>query len=556
MVAAPTGRRRPIVATIQIDSVGFHHHTPFAQVFESLTLAIDTTWRTGLVGPNGRGKTTLLNLLCGKLSPVEGRVHVPVRPAYFPFAPAQADGSTRSAIRESVASFDAMERRMEALLAVGDEPSLAEYAEAIECFETAGGYSIDAAIEHEFAEMGMGAALLDRRFDALSGGERTRSLIVALFLREDAYPLIDEPTNHLDMDGRTILAEYLAAKDGFLLVSHDRAFLDRCTNHIVSLNRDDVRTNRGNYSQWRAAMDRDEEHERRRDRKLGRQIRVLEQAAKQRRSWSGRRERDKRGSDSRRKGTGKRDTGFEGSRAAAQMKRALAVERRLAQAAEEKRSLLKNVEKRRRLELSIEERSPPVVLTIDNATVSRGGIPVLRGLTLQVRKGERVAVIGPNGCGKTTLFDAVCGNVPCDAGAVRLHGHARVARAFQQPLWHTGQLRSHLERAEADETRFRNVMAAFGVSGSVFDQPLETFSEGEGKKVDLCRSFVEPSHMLLWDEPLNYIDVASREEVEEVIRRTQPTMLFIEHDARFVGNIATSVVDLASVGRPNARGRA
>jgi len=523
------------MATILFDSVHFHYEDPYVRVFEGLTLSIDTAWRTALIGPNGRGKTTLLNLIRSVLRPVRGRVEVPVEATYFPTAPADPAAATRDVVKDAIAPFRSWEPRMEELARSGEDASLRAWGELHDAYARAGGYDVDARIEAEFARMGMDLSLLARSFASLSGGEQTRALIAALFLRRDAFPLIDEPTNHLDMDGRAVLGAYLAAKPGFIVVSHDRAFLDGCANHVVSLNRSDARVSRGTYSQWRAAMDLEEEFERRRNEHLEREIDYLERAARKRRTWSGRAERKK---------IGAYDKGYWSARAAEQMKRARAIERRMERKIEEKKGLLRNVEKERALKIEGERKAPDVILAANDLVVRRGGRLVLDGVSLTVRRGDRVAVVGPNGCGKTTLLDVVAGQIAPERGTVSLDAHLVVARSYQVPRWTSGLLRDRLDRERIDETRFRNIMAAFGVAGEIFDRPLETFSEGERKKIDLCRSFLAPAHLVIWDEPLNYLDVASREGIERVVLERAPTMLFVEHDRYFVERVATDVLRL------------
>jgi len=531
------------MSAIVFDSVSFHYEDPYLQVFEDLSLSVDTRWKTGLVGRNGRGKTTLLNLLRRKLQPSRGRIDVPVSVFYFPYAPSNPDETTFRVVKESVAPFLAWERRMSDLLRAQDEQSLGEYGELLERYERMGGYEIDAKIEQEFVRMGMDASLLARRFRTLSGGEQTRALIIPLFLKKGAFPLIDEPTNHLDMRGRALLGAYLAAKDGFIVVSHDRSFLDSCVDHIVSLNKSDVRVNQGDYSQWRAAMDAEEEFERRKNENLEREVRSLERAARKRRAWSDKKEHSAKHGDPNLRGM--RDKGYLTARAADLMQRALAIERRMERKIEEKKDLLKNVEKKRELALVTGLRAPEVLASLHEVDVTLGGRQVLKGFSLTIRKGEQIAIVGDNGTGKTTILNVLSGEVRPERGTVSLPGHLKIVRAYQIPLWQRGFLREHLARARIDETRFRNVMAAFGVTGEVFDRPLQTFSEGERKKVDLCRSFLAPSHLLLWDEPLNYLDVMTREQIEKVVLERKPTLLFIEHDRYFVERTATEVVRLS-----------
>jgi len=302
---------------IVCSELSFHYDTPFVPIFEGLSLSIDTDWRTAVVGRNGTGKTTLLRLIEGSLEPGRGEIAVPLAASYFPFAPGDPRRATLDVLKDCVAPFARWEREMETLSAESDEASLAFYGETLQLYEEHGGYEIEARIEREFAALGMSSELLRRAFDTLSGGERTRALIVALFLRRDGFPLIDEPTNHLDIEGRELLGDYLGRQRGFVLVSHDRHFLDLCADHVLSLNREGARVLKGGYSSWKLQTELELEHEKSRRENLQREIRSLEQSARQRRGWSNAKEREKIGGG---------DKGFISHRAAKQMKRALSIE--------------------------------------------------------------------------------------------------------------------------------------------------------------------------------------------------------------------------------------
>jgi len=208
------------MATLTLESVNFHYASPYAPVFEDLSLTIDTHWKTGLVGRNGRGKTTLMQLIHQNLKPVQGQINIPLKTCYFPYTPPHENQQTLAVIKNSIAPFTLWERQMQKLLNSGDEASLNTYGDLAERYETMHGYQIDDLIEKEFAHLGMDSALLRRDFRTLSGGERTRGLIVSLFLRQHHFPLIDEPTNHLDMAGRTLLGEYLARKKTLFVCDH------------------------------------------------------------------------------------------------------------------------------------------------------------------------------------------------------------------------------------------------------------------------------------------------------------------------------------------------
>ena len=169
-------------------------------------------WRAAVVGRNGKGKTTLLRLIRGQLVPSRGTISVPLETSYFPYSPSDPELSTGAVIKSCIAPFERWERKMRELLRAADERSIAEYGEILEGYERLGGYEIDSDIEREIVEVGMRGSVLERRFGTLSGGEQTRALIIALFLRKGVFPLIDEPTNHLDMQGRQLLGGIFTPK--------------------------------------------------------------------------------------------------------------------------------------------------------------------------------------------------------------------------------------------------------------------------------------------------------------------------------------------------------
>lgn len=523
------------MSLINFDSVSFYYTDSNDKVFEDLSLNIDTSWRLGLTGKNGRGKTTFLRLTGKELQPVKGEVHSVTGTFYFPYIPEDTGSPTLRVIKESIAPYYFWESRMKELLAAGDESSILEYGTLLESYESAGGYEIDSLIEKEFSGLGMSSDLLKRRFDTLSGGEQTKALISALFLRKEALPLIDEPTDHLDMKGRLILGEYLSSKNGFIIATHDRHLLDLCADHIMSINKSDVRINKGNYSKWKASMDIEAEFEFRKNENLKREVSSLEKAAKNRRKWADEKEKEK---------TGAFDKGFVGRRAAKQMKRALQFEKRITEKLEEKKSLLKNKEDERPLKLAGTGSSKEKLISVSNIIYSIQGRTIIDNFSLDISRGERLALIGDNGSGKTSLLRIIMKELDPDSGIVYRPNHISVSYSRQNPLWERGLLRDLIRKEGIDETRFRNIMGVMGAWGDLFERPIETFSKGQIKKIELCRSFLNPADVFIWDEPLNNLDIYSREQIETVILKYQPTMIFTEHDLKFVTNIATSVIAL------------
>lgn len=522
--------------SIKLNTISFQYESSSEPVFENLSLSIDTQWKTGLIGRNGRGKSTLLQLFNGTFLPRRGNIESPCPTALFPFEIMDAHLPVFDVIKQSIAPFTQWEKEMETFLSRGDDQSMLQYGEIHDLYLKNNGYEIDPLIAKESQLIGLTAEMLARSFSTLSGGEQTRAMIAALFLKHNIFPLLDEPTNHLDMKGRELLGDYLSKKKGFVIVSHDRYFLDLCCDHIVALNKNDVRVVQGNYTTWNNQMSLEEETERARNENLAKEIASLETAAQQRRSWSFTREKEKHKA---------MDSGFVSRRAAKMMKRALALEQRIEKNIEEKKSLLRNRETVRLLKMDEAEHSPDMLISVENATIEINGKILVKNFSMNVRKGERVALLGNNGSGKTTLMRIIRGKMPLVSGNCYVPKFISIANGYQHSLWQTGMLKDHLTASGVDETRFRTIMGSFNIQGEIFDRPLETFSQGELKKVDLCRSFMKPHHLLVWDEPVNYIDIYSKEQIESVLLKDEPTMLFTEHDRAFVDKIATRVIDLS-----------
>ena len=521
------------MSTISLHKVSLQFPGQSKPLFDDLSLKIDTRWRCGLVGRNGRGKSSLLRLLTLAILPDRGTVALQERAVLCARPDPSLRSTTREVIRDVVAPFTRWEQEMADLLAEGSPPSLNRYGNIMQEYEHHGGYEIANRIERECDSLNVDPHCLDRPFSSLSGGEQTRAMIASIFLMRDAYPLLDEPTDHLDLEGRAVLARYLRLQSGFLLASHDRDLLDECTDHIIAIHRSGVDIHKGNYSTWHAQMLLKEEHERKTAEKIERQVTILKQSAKDRRQWSNARESTK---------TGGMDSGFEGARAARQMKRAIAIERRINKELGEKEKLLRNRETIYRLRVKENGKLPEFVLRADQVTMQFGERVVFEDLSLEVRRGDRIALTGPNGCGKTTMFRLLCGELAPVAGAVHRPPHLSLGISHQHPRWTRGLLRGHLLDAKLDETQFRTILGALGVGGEVFDQPLESFSYGQRKKVDLARALSTPADAHLWDEPTNAIDLYAREELERAVLRERPTLLFIDHDSAFVRNIATRIL--------------
>ena len=485
---------------LSIRNLSFMYDGSYTPVFENLNINLDTRWRLGLVGRNGRGKTTLLSLILGKYA-YQGAIDLPLTPAYFPYEVEDAGQLTLFVMQA----------------AAPDVP--------------------DWRLMREMKLLRITEDALYRPFDTLSRGEQTKVLLCALFAREDVYPLIDEPTNHLDVHGRELVADYLRAKDGFLLVSHDRAFLNRCIDHVFSLNKSDAWVMQGNYDTWEQQFNRRNEYEIARNEDLKRDISRLEESARRAAQWSERGEKGKYHVPPSQ--TAMVDRGYVGARAAAMMKRSSNTLKRRERAVEEKQSLLHNVEQVGELKLTVLPHPRQVLVSVENGAVVYDHRTVCEKIDFDIRQGDRAALTGPNGAGKSSVLKSLCGLSHALTGTVRLASGLVISYVPQETDGLYGNMRDFIQENALDETLFKAILRNMDFGREHFDQPLEKLSQGQKKKILLARSLSAPAHLYVWDEPLNYIDVLSRVQVEELICEYQPTLLLVEHDKAFLEKVCT-----------------
>lgn len=492
------------MAFIDVSHVTFAYPGAPENVFENFSLHFDTDWRLGLVGRNGRGKTTLLRLLAGSIRG-SGSVHVPEPLPLFP-PPLPPDGAS-------------VLRAMRIL------------APGLEAWEA----------EAELSRLNVHVSAQEALFDSLSPGERTKVLLAAQFLSGSGFLLIDEPTNHLDAAGRRQLADYLAAQHGFLVASHDRDFLDRCTDHTLALTRTGAEVCRGSFSAWKADFDSRQAAQAARSRQLRRDIERLSGAAADCEQWSRRRERTKSETS---------DSGFAGRRAAKLMKRAKAAEKRREKAAAEKKSLLRDAESAPALIMRPLTAPQDLLLSFSGAAAAYAGSAPFSPATFEVRRGDRVAIEGGNGTGKTSLLRLIAGDDVPHTGEIIAKGGLIISWLPQDTSGERGTMRDLAARRGLDWTQLAATLRQLGFPRAQLEYSLETLSEGQRKKALLAASLCEQAHLYVWDEPLNYIDIYTRLQLEELITRVRPTLLMIEHDSAFVDAVATKRVCLERSAQP------
>ncbi len=495
------------MSKITIQNLYFTYEGDHTPVFEGLNLQMDTNWKLGLVGRNGRGKTTLLRLLAGEL---EGKGMV-----------SMAGTSCRRWPRPV---SDPSRRTLGILLE--DVPPEEEWR-----------------LNWELLKLGLGGEVLSRPFSTLSGGEQTRALLATLFLDEGAYPMIDEPTNHLDGPGRALVSDYLRSLDrGFLLVSHDRAFLDGCVDHILALNRTGPELVRGTFSSWFRDKEERDRGELARNERLKGEIRRLERAAADRKQKADAVERAKIGISQ--KGvvkSGLRPYLGEKSRKGQQQRKN--IERRADRAIEEKSGLLKNIERADSLKLTPLFCHSDRLLEGRDLSISYSGMPE-RPICFVLKQGERMCLDGGNGAGKTSLLRLALGEeVPHTGALVRASGLV-ISYVPQKADHLCGNPMDWGEKQGVCLPQFLTILHKLNFSRALFAQDMREYSAGQQKKVLLAASLCQSAHLYVWDEPLNYIDLFSRIQIEDLLLQFQPTLLFVEHDQVFREKIATQIVSL------------
>lgn len=486
------------MSMIKVEDLTFSYPSSYDLIFDRVSFQIDTDWKLGFVGRNGRGKTTFLNLLSGKYE-YRGKITSNVRFDYFPYPITDKERQTADILQEIC-------------------PDAKEWE-----------------IRRELSYLDVEMEVLWRTFETLSNGEQTKILLAALFLSEGNFLLIDEPTNHLDTAAREKVSEYLNKKKGFILVSHDRRFLDGCVDHILSINRADIEVQSGNFSSWMENFERRQESELLQNERLKKDISRLQKSAERSAGWSDHVEASK---------IGAADKGYVGHKSAKMMKRSKTIEKRKQQAIEQKAVLLKNVETVNALKMNPEAYHLDILASFSETAVMYEDRAINRPVSFQVRTGDRVFIEGKNGSGKSSLLKLLVGEPPEHTGIVTVGSGLRISYVPQDTSYLTGTLEEFAEKNNLDESLFKTVLRKMDFERVQFEKDMKEFSGGQKKKVLIAKSLCERAHLYVWDEPLNFIDVYSRMQIEQLIEKFSPTMLLVEHDMAFRDAVATKAIEI------------
>ncbi|MCI2058240.1 MAG: ABC-F family ATP-binding cassette domain-containing protein [Oscillibacter sp.] len=500
------------------------------KILDGLTFQVDQGERVGLLGRNGAGKTTLFRILTGELDCDSGCVTIGTgrRLGLISQIPVYPEGFTvEDVLRTAFARLQSLAREMETLTArmtagETDPALLRRYGALSEKFETFGGYDTDVAVNKVANGLSISGEMRHQLFESLSGGEKTRVNLGRLILEDTDILLLDEPTNHLDLHATEWLEEYIRTFQGTVVViSHDRYFLDRVVTRIIEIQDGKAEFYSGNYSFYAVEKERRFQERMKQYQKEQAKIAQLTEAADKLRLWA-----------------------FLGNDAL--YKRAFSMEKRI----ERMRTTDKPTQARKMdARFSAAEFHGDEVLALRNLGKSFGDKHLFSQINLKVQGGERIALIGDNGTGKSTLIKMIMNEEFPDDGRIRLGPSVKPAYLpqvirFDHPDWNLVE-NMMAARKNLSAQSARNRLAAYDFRGEDVFKTVSVLSGGEMSRLRLCMLMDDEINFLILDEPTNHLDIDSREWIENAVESYDGTLLFVSHDRYFINRFATRIWELA-----------
>ena len=495
------------------------------KILDGLTFQVDSGERVGLLGPNGCGKTTFLRILTGEVHPDEGEIvvapnkrmglisQIPVYPAGYTVE--DVLDTAFEPLRKMEEEMSELSRQMEK--GESDPALLSRYDKLSAAFQAGGGYETDTNKNKVCSGLSIPQDMRERPFTMLSGGEKTRVNLARLILEDTDILLLDEPTNHLDLRATEWLEEYLDKFKGTVLaVSHDRWFLDKVVKRVVEIQEGKAEFYSGNYSFYAVEKERRYEEKLKQYEKEQAKIQQLEKAAEQLRIWA-----------------------YSGNDKI--FKRAQSMEKRI-----ERMRTTDKPKKDRKMSVRFGEREfrGDEVLSIKGLSKGFGARTLFDHVDLEVEGGERIALLGDNGTGKSTLIKIIMGEEEPDSGKLRKGPTVKVG--YLPQIIHF----DHPERTLVDTMLYdldctaqtaRNRLASFKFRGEDVFKPVSALSGGEQSRLRLCMLMDSKINLLILDEPTNHLDIQSREWIEEAVEDYEGNLLFVSHDRYFIDRFATRI---------------
>ena len=509
------------MSLVRLDNIVKHFHGE--AVLDGVDLRVEESEKIGLIGRNGCGKSTLFKIITGELTPDGGTVDRMRRgriAALAQIPQVEPGKSIHDIVMHHFRAYTDLEERLESLehrIADGDESALEDYGHAQDAFAAAGGYEFRTRVKRILGGLGFREDEYDLPFEALSGGQRTR-LMLALVLLEDADLLmLDEPENHLDLQAREWLEGFLQSwPKALVVISHDRRVLNEVTQRTIEVERGKARSFSGNYDYYHAEKERLNEEQAESFRRQQEQIRREE-------AWIDR---------FRYKATKARQV-------QSRIKRLDKLERVEAPLSEEREATFR---------LGEVVRSGQVVLRADKLSMAYNDLVLYKDFSFEVKRGQRIGIIGPNGSGKTTLLRQLAGELEGGRGEVTLGHNCKVAVYDQHhmTLAPGREIIQELELAFPTTGRqeLRRFLGRFLFTGDDVFKPIGTLSGGERSRVALAKLILSEANLLLLDEPTNHLDIVSREALESALSEFPGSIVMISHDRALLDRLVDSLIVL------------
>ena len=512
-------------------------------VLQNVSFNISPGEKIGLVGPNGSGKTTLLKIILREIEPDQGDITVAGEPEIGYVRQDVLEDENLTVGRALLGELENLEARLaqlrkEIAASPDDEGELAKYEVIEEELNTRFGNGYRSRCEKNLAQFGFSPDRYKAKVNVLSPGERARLELARVLVREPHILILDEPTNFLDIGQREWLERFLEEFDGtVLVVSHDRVFLNRVVNRVFDLRRARLTVYEGDYDDYELARAQEKaklEHEHDVQQK---EIRKLDHVAEERKVWSARREKTKNSAG---------DSGFVSARAAKMAKRAKHAEKRVEQMIAEHEAKKPFVEKRPKPVLVTDELPDKRAVLAKDLTKSFDGRTVVDGASFEMRTGERVALVGPNGSGKTVLLRMLVKELEPDKGEAQFGAGTRVGY-FPQDVAFLNLKRTALEEvmeSGANQEAAHTVLGTLLLPKRFAEKKLSDLSAGERSKVLLARILAGGANLLILDEPTNHLDIDALLALESLLSNAPCGVLFASHDRAMLSKLADRVLEI------------
>jgi ATP-binding cassette subfamily F protein 3 len=511
---------------IRLDSIS--KSFPDGDLFNNVNIAIKRGMRAGLVGINGSGKTTLLRIMLGKTSPDSGNVQLGKSTTIGYLAQDIVAGSSISIIEEVLSAFPEVRNLEGKMLSLSQE--IAQCPEKMDLvnqlgevqtrFEALGGWTLEEKAKKILGGLGFTDEKMSEPMDVFSGGWRMRVALASILLQEPDILFLDEPTNHLDLEATLWLESFLAEwKGGLVMISHDRAFLDRSINTILEIELRKVTLYHGNYTKYLEEKALRLEQHKNAFRNQQKEIKDTERFIERFRSKNTK--------------------------------------------ATQVQSRVKKLEKMEKIEVPIEQnysmslrlpqpsRSPQNIASCRNVNKRYDELEVFNEMNLTIERGQKIGLVGHNGAGKSTLLKLLAGVENLTSGAIRIGANVDYAYYAQHQLETLDPQDTVYESIAKvspgwSETDIRSYLGSFMFSGDEIDKLIKVLSGGEKAPVALARMLVEPAHLLLLDEPTNHLDMMTRNVLERALSQFTGSIVCISHDRHFLNHVTNLTCEVGN----------